>query len=205
MWNPVPSRAEHGLLFLVRHGQSTWNAEGKLQGQADPPLTPEGENQAAAMGKLLAGVQFHRAVCSDLQRARRTALLMGYDRIHLDPRWREIDVGAWSGRSVDVLQAEDQDVWRSWWAGRSSPPGGEAWDMFHARVAEALAGFPREGATLVVTHGAVIRVTLSLLLGSALDGLAPPPSGSLTLIETGSGPRLRAYGATSDTLEVPRL
>jgi len=183
-------------LLLLRHGQSAWNAERRLQGQADPPLTAEGEAQARAAGALLEGQDVRHAVCSDLRRARRSAALAGFPEARLDPGWREIKVGDWSGRSVDDLRAEDRDAWRGWRAGRFTPPGAESWSAFAARIGEALAEFGGAEPTLAVTHGGVIRAVLSILLEIPPDRLAPIPPGSLTVVETGAWPRLRVYGAT---------
>ncbi|MBA2326593.1 MAG: histidine phosphatase family protein, partial [Actinobacteria bacterium] len=63
-------------LFLVRHGESTWNADGRWQGQADPPLSALGEEQACDAAARLAAGGFSRVVASDLQRARRTAEIL---------------------------------------------------------------------------------------------------------------------------------
>src|SRR3954451_17636073 len=64
-------------LILVRHGESTWNAEERLQGQLDPPLSDRGRDQARALAGMVDGVPAERIVCSDLGRARQTAELMG--------------------------------------------------------------------------------------------------------------------------------
>src|SRR5213078_4235821 len=89
---PVACYAVHGppvtSLLLVRHGQSEWNADGRWQGQADPPLSALGEQQAVAATNRLDGV--HAVWASDLVRARRTAELMagelGVDVV-VDARW----------------------------------------------------------------------------------------------------------------------
>jgi len=88
------------LLVLVRHGESTWNAEHRLQGQQDPPLSARGREQARAAARVVAGLGLPaaRIVCSDLSRARETAELLGLGAARLDPAWREIDVGRWAGR-----------------------------------------------------------------------------------------------------------
>src|SRR3954471_11917270 len=87
-------------LFLVRHGESTYNAEGRLQGQADPPLTPRGRAEAETLAGLLDGVAPERVVSSDLVRARETAALLGHPDTPTDPRLREIHVGEWAGRPI---------------------------------------------------------------------------------------------------------
>ena len=64
-------------LILVRHGESTWNAEELLQGQLDPPLSERGREQSAALAGMLDGLPDERVICSDLGRARQTAELLG--------------------------------------------------------------------------------------------------------------------------------
>ena len=79
-------------LLLVRHGESTWNAEHRLQGQADPPLSELGREQAEALLPFLDGIP-DRRLSSDLTRAVQTAELLGLAGAPTDPRWREIDIG----------------------------------------------------------------------------------------------------------------
>ena len=120
-------------LFLVRHGESAWNAEGRLQGQADPPLSdarPRAGARAAPAARC-------RAVGSDLLRARETAALAGFPDAPTDPRWRERGLGEWETLlEAEVTTREDMARFR---AGELVPPGGEAWPDFQARVAEAAA------------------------------------------------------------------
>jgi len=90
-------------LWFVRHGESVWNAEGRWQGQADPPLTERGRHQARRAAERLADLGIAVLVASDLGRARETAQIVG---AHLgieprfDPALRELDVGRWSGHPV---------------------------------------------------------------------------------------------------------
>src|ERR671929_2443690 len=86
-------------LILVRHGESTWNAEERLQGQLDPPLSERGREQSRALAAAvdLTGFPPERIVCSDLTRARETAELLGVAPGRYDERWREIDIGEWGG------------------------------------------------------------------------------------------------------------
>src|SRR4051812_27124473 len=120
-------------LVLVRHGQSTYNAQMRLQGQADPPLSDAGRAEALALRDALPA--FEQVVSSDLQRARETAALLGYPAATLDPRWREIDVGEWEGRSLTEFSDE---VERSWRGGPLTPEGGESWGQFVTRVGSAV-------------------------------------------------------------------
>ena len=87
-------------ILLVRHGQSTHNAQARLQGQADPPLSDAGRAEAELLRPALPAFETDRVVTSDLQRAAQTAALLGYPDARREPRLREIDVGEWEGRSL---------------------------------------------------------------------------------------------------------
>src|SRR5690349_8120787 len=92
-------------ILLVRHAQSEWNAVGRWQGQADPPLSEFGREQAAGLAEHPLLTAFDAIVSSDLQRARSTAVAiaecraLGSDEISIDAGLRELDVGSWSGRT----------------------------------------------------------------------------------------------------------
>jgi glucosyl-3-phosphoglycerate phosphatase len=153
-------------LLLIRHGQSTWNAEQRWQGHADPPLSPLGEQQAREAGRRLkdeAG-PVSTIVASDLGRAHTTARLLagelGLDPegIVLEPGLRERDVGDWSG----LTRAEIEERWpgkiEAWRNGDNSAiPGGEG-DITPriAPVVERLAA-EANGTTIAVTHGGVVH------------------------------------------------
>jgi broad specificity phosphatase PhoE len=151
-------------LLLLRHGESEWNAAGRWQGWADPPLSPEGEAQASEAGRLLQGVGFTAAASSDLQRARRTAELaggaLGLDAVHVDAGLREYDVGEWSGLTRAEIETRWPGALDDWRHGRLvATPGGETRDTFVARVAAAVTRLGARfsgGTVLVVTHGGVI-------------------------------------------------
>src|SRR4051812_41823770 len=128
-------------LVLVRHGQSTWNAEGRLQGQADPPLSEQGRREAEALGSVLYGFPPERVLASDLRRARETAEAAGFAAPTLNPVWREIDVGEWAGRPLAELPPGPEPAWRG---GSLRPPGGETGGGLQARGARAPAAL-REG------------------------------------------------------------
>ncbi len=176
----MPPRSRH--LLLVRHGQSLWNAEGRWQGQADPPLSPLGESQSAEAAERLAAMGFTAVVTSDLVRARRTAEIiagaLGLADVRLEPGLREIDVGVWTGLTRPEIEACWPGELADWSEGRSeAPPGGESRQHLAARARRALvrvAGAAPPGARLLlVTHGALIRN-----LDRAL-GLPPQSIGNL--------------------------
>ncbi len=158
-------------ILLVRHGQSVWNAEGRWQGQADPPLSDLGGSQAAEAATRVGIVDAIYA--SDLVRAHHTAEVIaagiGAD-VAVDVRLRERHAGDWEGRT----RAEIDERWPGYLESGSRPPGYEADDSVLARtlaVLEEIAAV-HEGDVLVVTHGGVVR-TLERHLGGDADGLIP--------------------------------
>jgi glucosyl-3-phosphoglycerate phosphatase len=185
-------------LLLVRHGESTWNAEHRLQGQADPPLSALGREQAAALEPYLDGIPARR-LCSDLTRAVQTAELLGLAGAPTDPRWREIDIGDWAGHTLDEL---DPDAVAAWQRGEHFPA--ETWPQLQARVAGAVDELRGEDA-IVVTHGGCVRAATAHLTGADPRSLAPPANASLTIIEHGDRVRLQAYGLRAPGPETPGL
>jgi probable phosphoglycerate mutase len=184
-------------LLLFRHGQSTWNAEGRWQGWADPPLSDVGEAQAVLAADRLAGFGLTAVVSSDLQRARRTAAIiaerLGLEVLDVEPDLRERNIGDWSGLTTTEIEQGWPGWLTAWRAGElERPPNGEARADIAARVMavlERLAGL--DGALLVVTHGGVIHlvqdhlgcdtVRMGNLCGRWLEtGMAP---GELVLID----------------------
>ena len=146
-------------LLLVRHGESTWNAEHRWQGHSDPPLSPLGEKQARVAASAVAELGFTAVVSSDLLRARQTAELLappGLDVV-VEPAFKERTVGEWEGLTRDEIDEQYPGMRKA----HRSPPGFESDESVVARVEPALiAVAAARGActtTLVVTHGGVIR------------------------------------------------
>ncbi len=144
--------------LLVRHGQSTWNASGRWQGLADPPLSALGLAQAAAASWSIGTVD--AIVSSDLVRARQTAESIansiGVGPVVADARFREIDAGPWTGRT----KAEIEQGWPGWLAEHRRPDGFEDWRSAAARATVAMlqfAGLFPGGQILVVSHSGVVR------------------------------------------------
>lgn len=157
-------------LLVVRHGQSTWNADGRWQGHADPPLSPLGHRQAAAA--VAAAVELAVAVVwtSPLARAQHTAAIIAEQLrapLHADARLRERDVGEWTG----LTRAEIEVAWPGYLADRRSPPGFEPDESLRARGLAALGAIADEAGeatVLVVSHGGIIRALERYLGGEAL-------------------------------------
>jgi broad specificity phosphatase PhoE len=179
-------------LILVRHGQSTHNAQARLQGQADPPLSDAGRAEAELLRPALPAFEDDRVVTSDLQRAAQTAALLGYPGARREPRLREIDVGAWEGRSLSDFPPGPETAWRG---GPLKAPDGESWAELQSRVGQALDELIASGGTwLVVCHGGVVRAALSHVTGADPQRVAGPANASVTIVRANERPQLESYG-----------
>ena len=144
------------------------------------------------------GIPAARAVVSDLTRARETAELLGLGDARQDPAWREIDVGAWAGRTAAEVDAEGDGL-TNWRGGPRTAPDGETWADFSVRVTTALAGLLDAGGDwVVVCHGGCIRASCAHVTGGDALAFGSPPNASATVFETGERARLLAYGITPD-------
>ncbi|MBX3270343.1 MAG: histidine phosphatase family protein [Sandaracinaceae bacterium] len=154
-------------LTLIRHGESTWNACRRWQGQSDVPLSPRGRLEARALAARMFGEHFDHAYASDLERALETAAALGFAS-RPEPRLREIDVGAWAGLTHDEVAERFADEVAALRAGAPVRiGGGESMDEFEARVDAAIDDLAasHEGArVLCVTHGGVVRALATRVL-----------------------------------------
>lgn len=161
---------------LLRHGQTEYNAEGRMQGHLDTRLTEEGRAQAAAAAPLLAELPFDRVVTSDLTRAHDTATVVAAAvglPLSADKRLRETHLGEWQGRTVAEIEHKDPGAIAAWRSDpRWAPPGGESRVDVVVRslpVVEELdlayADDPGERSVLLVAHGGMIAGMVCGLLG----------------------------------------
>lgn len=184
---------------LVRHGESTWNAEGRIQGQQCSGLSALGHVQAHDAAAHLARVHPEPDVvaASDLPRVRQTAqpylAAVGATGTE-DPRLREIDNGVWSGRTTADVVADHPDEIAAIRRGEDIPRGGgETFAQMRARVDAALADLARRAVDVVAehetmtavvfTHGGPIRVGVAAALGFPAGGhrlLDTPDNASIT-------------------------
>ena len=146
-------------LLVVRHGETTWNAESRIQGQTDIPLSPRGEAQAMRLRSRLAYEPITTAYASDLQRAWRTA---------------ELALDDWEGLTSAETVARDPEIAaaRRRRPGSVRPPGGEHLADMRDRIAPAIEAIrlrhPGE-TVLVSTHGGVVRTLGCHVLALDLD------------------------------------
>jgi broad specificity phosphatase PhoE len=184
-------------MILVRHAQSTWNREHRIQGHLDPPLSDEGRRQAELLGRRLAGRRLAGFYASDLKRALETAEAIESlveVKPELAPGLREIYLGEWEGLRTEDIAERFPDAWAKWgekpdW---DLVPGGEGAARFETRVIatldEILDRHP-QGDVLLVTHGGVIQVALHRVIGRPSRGLFPfkIQNASVSVIEVRDG------------------
>lgn len=151
------ARSPTARLLVVRHGQSEWNAVGRWQGRADPPLTTEGRRQAAAAARALG--TFDGVVSSPLQRAAETAAILaeylGIGPVLTDPDLMERDAGEWQGLTRGQIELE----WPGYLEAGKRPPAYEPNESMVSRVVGALSRIAERadgGEVLVVAHGGVV-------------------------------------------------
>jgi broad specificity phosphatase PhoE len=174
-----------GDLILLRHGETEWSKVGNHTGRTDVPLTPAGEDAAAALASLLARRDIVAAFSSPAQRAARTAELAGLTGVKQDPDLWEWDYGGYEGLTTPQIR-EQRPGWLLWRdgviPGDAAHPGetvqqvGERVDRVLARVEPLLA----DGDVALVAHGHVLRVLTArwLRLG--------PSDGKLFRLDTGT-------------------
>jgi probable phosphoglycerate mutase len=197
-------------LLLLRHGQSTWNAEGRWQGWADAPLSPLGERQALDAAAHLRSVGLAAACSSDLQRANRTARLiageLGLGDVTVVPELRERHVGDFEGKTIEEIRAEYPECF-----------DGDRRIGFHAeaetdddlcrRALPALLALAERFAgkdVLVVSHGGVLRA-VERYLGVIVEHGAPNLGGRWLALEDGALVAGEAYVPVEPGLtSVPR-
>ena len=155
-------------ILLVRHGETDWNADGRIQGQTNSPLNERGRAQARALADELAGGRDSIAAVysSDLDRARETAEILAA-RLDLpvvvDPALRERNFGSWEGLMLDELEERWPGAWARWRNGNEGEGDVEDHMALARRVRDAIhrlaAAHPGE-RILVVAHGGAMRVIL---------------------------------------------
>jgi broad specificity phosphatase PhoE len=188
---------------LLRHGEAAGGS--RYRGHTDDPLTPAGWQQ---MHDAVAHGDWDRIVTSPLVRCHRFALTLAEARklpLEVDPRLREMDFGAWEGRTAESLMAQEPEALLRFWNDPLSnpPPGGESLVAFSERVLGAWrehASRLRAERVLMVTHGGPIRLILGHLAGSAPAELIaiPVPLASINRITVSpAGVAVAIPGATT--------
>ncbi|EOC1352829.1 2,3-diphosphoglycerate-dependent phosphoglycerate mutase GpmB [Cronobacter dublinensis] len=160
-------------VYLVRHGETQWNAERRIQGQSDSPLTEKGEHQAMQVAQRAKALGITHIISSDLGRTRRTAEIIaqgcGCDVI-LDARLRELDMGILERRPLDTL-TDEEEGWRRQLVNGTPDgriPQGESMQEVSDRMHGALNAcleLPEGSRPLLVSHGMALGCLVSTILG----------------------------------------
>jgi broad specificity phosphatase PhoE len=181
-------------IYYIRHGETAWNAEGRLQGTQDVPLNDLGRRQASQAGRILADL-FARDgrdkaslafVASPLGRARSTmdfvreVLKLPLGGYSLDDRLREIGYGRWEGSTLAEMQAEDPEIFAKRQTDKwtMSPPGGETYASVQLRMRDWYDSLLTD--TVAVAHGGTARALMVAL------GIETPASAADLTIEQGA-------------------
>ncbi|HEX4985234.1 MAG TPA: histidine phosphatase family protein [Burkholderiales bacterium] len=164
-------------LVMIRHGETDWNVQARIQGHLDVPLNTLGQSQARALGARLRSMQLDAVYSSDLSRALQTAW-PGFDdaetRIVREPRLRERHLGVLQGLTGEEAPVSQPDAWRAFKSREAAMPleGGESLGDFSARIL----GFLREAVQrhagrriLCVTHGGALDVAYRHATGMPLQ------------------------------------
>lgn len=182
------------VVYLIRHGQTPLNAEGRLRGHEDPELDPVGRAQAAALGRHFATTDLSWVVSSPLRRARQTAAAIAAPQglvPGIDEAFQDRDYGRWAGSPLSEVVARFGSV--------DAAPGVEPWIAFRDRIAAsflALVAARPAPAPLVVGHDAVNRAVLEHLFG--LDPHTTPQ-------RTGCWNELRTSGGSWELVHIDQL
>lgn len=187
-------------LILLRHGETVWNIDGRLQGHDDSPLSERGIAQAEAITGYVRALAPARVVTSDLGRVRQTAEIIGHADAPGEPRLRELDMGAWTGLRKADLIAGKPGLYADWRAGRYKPEGGEGWGDFVHRISSTLREWVHggEGDLLAIVHSGVVRAACCSFLGLKAAQLLPVTPGTLTILDfdakdPSAAPKLEGY------------
>jgi broad specificity phosphatase PhoE len=181
------------LLYLVRHGETDWNAAGRWQGHTDIALNENGRAQARVAAERLRPIALAGIASSDLSRARETAEIiaatLGLPIAFFDAALRERAFGPFEGLTGAECVRLHPRAWQAWREEQVAPEGGEDRRTLAARVAMGLRRAAQEvargdAAALVVTHGGALRAVIAEALGAQLP---PVANGAIWRVEWDEG------------------
>lgn len=185
-------------LYIVRHGETEFNVEKRMQGRLDSPLTQRGIDNAISLSKQLKDVKFEKIYASPSPRAYKTAELIKGERdtqIQIDNELREMNLAGWEGKSKEELEQlypEENDIfWNK--PQLFKPVDGESFQQVQDRVVEAinkLISENDEGNILIITHSVVIKTIITFYMKYPMEKLWSPPyiyDTSVTLLTVQNG------------------
>lgn len=197
-------------LFFVRHGETEWNREGRLQGWLDSPLTSNGIRQINRLKEQLKDVRFDAAFSSTSERAFHTAqLLVGNNfTIKKDARLMEIHLGSWQGKRIVDIETFDAERYAHYChqPEKYIPDTGESFQQVIQRMNNFLeyceSSFSK-GKILVVSHGVAIRALILSIMQLSINNIwdFEIDGASVTKIVTNGKQRIIEYIGKTDFLE----
>jgi alpha-ribazole phosphatase len=166
-------------IYLIRHGETEYNREGRYQGTIDVPLSQRGQEQAASLAHRLREEEIEAIYTSDLGRARETAQAIARDHdldVIIEEGLRERGFGQWEGLTFGEIKERFPQVASHWLQDplHTEVPGGEDFGAFQRRIIATLDGIRRrhrEGNIAVITHGGPILAILAHILQLEGDGM----------------------------------
>jgi broad specificity phosphatase PhoE len=167
-------------LYIVRHGESTWNRANKIQGHSNPGLSRLGRQQARLLARRFKKIRIDKIYTSPLFRASQTAEIIGKTlkrKVVRDAQLKEVKLGSWEGRTPDEINRLYKNRYNKWL--RLGPTkvriqGAEGISVFRSRAVAAFDNIiekNKKGDIMVVTHGGVISAFLAHLLEADFDKL----------------------------------
>jgi len=196
-------------IYIVRHGETEWNRDGKLQGWKDAPLTEKGKKQAEALRERLEEVEFDAVYCSPSGRTLKTAeiALNGKDiSVKKDERIKEINMGKWEGTKGEEIKEKFPELYFDFWERPHLyiPISGESFHDLKERVIsfiEEILEKHDDENVLIVSHGCASKVMMSYFEGRPLRYIWEQPKleeACLNLVEIEDGElEIRLFGDTS--------
>jgi broad specificity phosphatase PhoE len=178
-------------LYLARHGETEWNAIGRLQGHTDIPLNERGRRQARDLAEAMRTHEVGEVITSDLLRSHQTgqivADVLGLAAPRVIPELRERRFGVFEGLTRSQCLARYPEAWAAWHAQTGVPEGAEALADATARMHTVL-GTLLDTSALVISHGGVMRLFLLDIFGQP----PPPMRNGTTYVVEHDGDRFRA-------------
>ncbi|MFO8110291.1 MAG: histidine phosphatase family protein [Thermoplasmata archaeon] len=185
-------------LYLVRHGETQWNVEGRMQGWKDSPLTEQGINQVLILRRKIRDVSFSEVYSSTSNRALKTAEILLDGRgvsITKEKDLREVYLGEWEGKRFEVLDRESPEDFKGFWEIPQGcvPRGGESMEELMERgtgvISKIIKKHPDENV-LLVSHYCILKTIIIHLQDRLLKDLWELPDlepASLTVYDTNKG------------------
>lgn len=206
---------EKTTLYIVRHGQTEWNVEQKLQGHQDSPLTELGVKQAQWLADALEHEVIHHIYSSSSERALKTAAIVrgarGIPIIESDA-FKEINLGDWEGRTQEEIKTADPQQFHNFWNDpqQFSVTGSESYGAVAERALNKLEQIVAENTgkhILIVTHTVVLKLLMAHFEQRRLQDLWQLPyiyPACLCKVElTGTGAQILLHGDISHYKELP--